>query len=469
MAYGSAQRMLRYCTEPWKHQIEALEFLYPRDFGALYTDMGSGKTKIMIDLIVNRGFKKTLIVAPKKVCRVWKPQFTIHAPNEPITVLDVSNIAGREKAGAIKEAVLESKLGQLVIVVNYDSVWREPFRSFLIKLGLDAIICDESHRIKTPSSKCSKALQFLGRRVKNRFLMTGTPLAQSPLDIYAQYRFLDPSIFGTNFHNFKLRYANLITVPGGFTMIDKKDPYKNLDELREKMLSCAFQTEVEQNLPPTQDITIEFDLSKETQKHYKEIQKEGVLLLKEGYVEAGNILTVITRLQQLSSGYLPVQTEDGKKIIEIDDSRRVALKELLEDLPPEEPVVVFAKYRKDIKNIRRIVKELGRKSSEVSGERDTLHNWIAGKTTVLVVQISAGAEGIDLTRAKYCIYYTLTSSLSKYKQSRKRVHRPGQTRPVIYYTLVGKMKRGKTIDERLVESLLNNQEITDYVMDLKEI
>lgn len=463
----------KFHTEPWPHQIEALKYLYPRNFGALYTDMGSGKTKIIIDLIVNRGFKITLIVAPKKVCRVWAPEFQKHAPNARIKVLDVSNVAGKDKAGVIKENVAMDDFDQIVIVNNYDSIWREPFKSFILgnvggkkAFKLDCVICDESHRIKNPGSKTSKMLQILGRRVDNRFLMTGTPLAQSPLDIYAQYRFLQPEIFGTNFDVFKGRYANLIPMQGGFSILNKKNPYKNKEELHDKMFSCAFQAEVVQNLPETMDITVEFDLSPAAQKHYKELRREGVLELKEGDVTAGNVLAVMTRLQQLCSGYLPVEDENGdKKIVDIDTSRREALRELLEDIPPDEPIVVFAKYRKDIKNIRKVVNELGRKSSELSGARDTMHNWEAGKTQVLVVQITAGAEGINLTRARYNIYYTPTHSLMQYLQSRKRSHRPGQTRGVVYYKLVSKMKKGTTIDENIYKALDNNQEIISEIMN----
>lgn len=458
-------------TTPWKHQKAALKFLYYRSFGALYTDMGSGKTKIMIDLIVNRRFKLTLIVAPKKVCRVWKPEFMKHAPNQSICVIDVSKVAGDRKAGIILETLTEAKFDQIVIVVNYDSVWRHPFKSFLLKLGIDCVICDESHRIKSPSSKCSRALQLIGKRVSNRYLMTGTPLAQNPLDIYAQYRFLAPEIFGTSFQRFKDEFSNQIRMPGGFTILDKKNPYKNLDRLHDLMFSCAFKMDVEESLPPTQDITLSFDMSTIAQKHYLEFKKESCLELDEGVVTAGNILTIITRLQQLTSGYLPVETNEGKAIVEIDDSRILRMRELLEDIAPEEPIVVFCKYRKDIKNIRKLVHEMGWKSSEVSGKRDTLDNWLAGNTKVLVVQISSGAEGIDLTRARYCIYYTLTHSLMQYKQSRKRVHRPGQTRPVIYYKLVAKMGKGKgrTVDELIIKSLDNNQELINTIMEEREV
>lgn len=461
---------MKFYTKPWEHQREALKYLMPREYGALYTTMGSGKTKIMVDLIINKGFKRTLIICPKKVCRIWPSEFAKHAPGALIHVLNVSTISGDKRLTWLLKNGLGSEIGQEIIVCNYDSVWREPFKSFLLEYKLDVVICDESHRIKTPGSKVSKFLALLGKRVSNRYLMTGTPLAQSPLDIYAQYRFLAPHIFGTRFDDFKYHYANFIRIRGGIDILNKSHPYRNLKELRERMFSCAFYTEANLDLPDTQDIDIEFDLPPSVEKTYKEFQREGCLELAEGTIEAGNVLTLILRLQQLVSGYLPVEDAyGGVKVKEIDDSRQLALQELLEDLPKDEPVVIFAKYTQDIKNIRKIVKKIERKSSEISGKEDTLDEWLEGKTTVLVAQIASGAEGIDLTRARYCVYYTLSTSLAHWEQSRKRVHRPGQTRSVLYYTLVAKMKTGKTIDEHISQSLRDKQSIVSSIMKNRKI
>ena len=463
---------LQFKTTPWKHQLAAVKYLMPLSYGALYTDMGTGKTKIIIDLIANKGYKRVLIVAPKKVCSVWGREFDKHAPEILQSPLNLSDIAGDKKVQAVNNLLnLPSKGGTLTLVCNYDSIWREPFKTFLLKkFKAEAVICDESHRIKSPSSKCSRFLTQLGKLTPNRFLMTGTPLAQSPLDIYAQYRFLNPLIFGTNFGNFKQEYANWIQVPAGFPMLDKKNPYKNLDKLQEKMFSCAFKTDSDIELPPTQDILPDFNLSTDAEKHYKELQKQGCMELGGGVVDGTCVLTLVTRLQQLTSGYLPIENEEGvKSFVEVDTGRQDTLSSMFEDLPPREPIVVFAKYRKDISNILEIVKQSGRKSSELSGKADTLKEWMAGKTDVLVVQISSGAEGIDLTRSHYCVYYTMTHSLSQYLQSRKRVHRPGQDNPVIYYTLVARMKKGVTIDEKILEALWSNQEVINTIMYDREV
>lgn len=461
------KRKLRAKTKPWKHQKRAVRYFMDRSYGALYTKPGTGKTKIMVDLIVNKGYKRVLIIAPKKVCDVWVQQFGIHTHSRNVSAIDVSSMAGAKKVPAILEHATQMKSASQVVVVNYDSVWREPLKKFLLKkYKADAVICDESHRIKTPGSKCSRMLNLLGRNTPERYLMTGTPIDQSPLDIYAQYRFLNSDIFGTRFNDFKHEYANWIQ-RDGYQMLVKKDPYKNLDQLRDKMMSCAFMAEVDLDLPPTRDILVEFDMPAKSEKFYKQMQKDKIVELRSGECEAANVLTMITRLQQISSGYLP--NEDGD-VEEIDTARKDTFRELLSGFPPDEPVIVFCKYRKDIYNARKAVHELGRKSSELSGKRDTMRNWINGKTSVLVIQISSGAEGLnELVKARYCVYYTMTHSKLLYEQSRKRLDRPGQTRSVTYYTLVSRMKKGRTIDQQILSSIQEGRNLVSKIMSSKQI
>lgn len=451
-------------TNPWKHQQEALDYLIPRDCAGLYTRMGSGKTKIMIDLINTRNFQRVLVVCPKKVCdlKVWEKQFQLHSTNREIEVVNLAQYSSTQKCGIVgKNWPTDKSQGQIVLVCNYDSVWREPFRSWLLnKAKLDCVICDESHRIKSPSSKVSSFLTLLGKRVKHRYLMTGTPLAQSPLDIYAQYRFLDPTIFGTRFDDFKWEYANMIRMDG-YDILDKKNPYKNLDRLRQKMFSCAFFVDAKLDLPETQDIVVTYQLPKETRKHYEFVKTENCLEIENaGSMVISCALTMIMRLQQIANGFIPVINEDKEKIlVDLDDERAETLKSILDGV--DEPVVVFARFKKDLKAIRKVTKELGKTYSELSGSRNTTDDWLEGKTDILGVQIQAGAEGIDLTRARYCVYYSLTHSLAQWEQSRARIHRPGQTKPVIYYTILAE----KTLDEDIYQGLLQKRDIVHDIIE----
>jgi SNF2 family DNA or RNA helicase len=437
---------------------------------ALLLQMGAGKTKICIDLINNKNYKLTLIVCPHKASRVWVKQFPIHSSDTEICVYNLCKFSSGKKVELMKKVAGEQKSdSKIVYIINYDSIWREPFRTYIKdKVRFDAIICDESHRLKSPSSKCSRFLQVLGRRCEHRYISTGTLLAQTPLDVYAQYRFLNPEVFGTSFETFRRRYTKLDVAKSmklGYEVLDKDEPYVNLEELNEKIMSCAFKVDAELDLPPTRDIIVEFDISSKAESLYKELQKEGAVELAKGNLEIDNVLTTVLRLQQLTSGFIRLEDEYGNTHTEVIDKARCdALEDLLTDLPQDEPVVVFAKFKQDIKNILKVCEKLGRSCSEMSGRKDEYDDWDAGKTSVLVVQIESGAEGLDFTRAKYAVYYSLTHKLWVYTQSRKRLHRPGQKHEVTYYILQGKLRKGKSVDEGILDSLNKNEHYIQKVM-----
>lgn len=463
---------LIFRTKPWKHQLAALRYLMKEEHSsaALLLQMGAGKTKICIDLINNKNYNLTLIVCPHKAARVWVKQFPIHSADTEIRVYNLCKFSSVRKVEFLKKMAGEQKLAnRIVCIVNYDSIWREPFRTYIKdKVRFDAIICDESHRMKSPSSKCSRFMQTLGRRCEHRYIATGTLLAQTPLDVYAQYRFLNPEVFGTSFEKFRRQYTKLDVVKSmklGYEVLDKKEPYINLDDLNEKIMSCAFKVDAELDLPPTRDILVEFDLPSKVESIYKEIEKEGAVELASGSLEIENVLTTTLRLQQLTSGFIKLTDEDGNKHTEVVSKARCeALEDLLTDLPKEEPVVVFAKFTKDIQNILKVCEALGRTCSEISGRKDEYDDWDAGKTSVLVVQIESGAEGLDFTRARYAVYYSLTHKLWVYSQSRKRLHRPGQKHEVTYYILQGKRSKGKSVDENILDSLNKNEDYIQKVM-----
>lgn len=462
---------LIFKTSPWEHQIKAVKYLIDKDYAALFTDMGTGKTKIMIDVVQNRRFKRVLVVATNKACEVWEQQVQIHGFSDRVRAVRLNQLSSEKAAKTILSLPKEESLTH-ILIINYEKVWRPEVSKVLMykRVGIDCVICDESHRIKSPGSSCSRFLTKLGKATHYRFLVTGTPLAETPIDIYAQYRFLQPSIFGTNFSKFRDEYENIdpvLTARIGFRMVDKKNPYKNLDKLKEKMYSCAFYVESSIKLPKQTDIVCTYKIPDKTyEKVYKPMVKEGIVILNGRVAEVENALAKISRTQQILSGFLPAEDDDGEvKTVNLDRSRVEFFKEVLKSCPDKEPVVVFANYRKDLKEIKRACKDLGIKSSELSGSEDTMSDWKEGKTRVLAVQYSSGSESIDLTRARFCIYYTLTSKLGLYLQSKKRIHRPGQTRAVSYFHILCRLPKGKSIDELAYEALKNKKDVVTYVMD----
>lgn len=461
-------------TKPWRHQLEALKYLYERDAAALYTKPGSGKTKVFVDLIVNRGFKRVVVVAPKKPCDVWPGQIMLHSDFNWENIIPLQKLSTDGKINELRLAMKQPKDKTLIFICNYESIWRKPLDRlwFYKKLGIDCVICDESHRIKTPGSKCSMFLSRLGNAVPHKYMLTGTPLAENPMDVYAQYRFLDRSIFGTNYDAFCSEYQNVdayATSKVGRIMLDKKQPYKNLDKLREKMFSCAFYTKATIKLPKTTRMIIRIPMDYKTEQVYKELSEEGAVEMGEGFMTVNNALAMIIRKQQVTSGYLPLEYDDGSKELKrISTFRRTFLLNFIKGLPEDEPLVVFAKFRKDLYAIRKVTERLGCGYSEVSGSEDTLEDWKAGKTRILGVQYTSGSESIDLTRAHLCIFYTLEHSLAKYDQALKRVHRPGQDNPCIYYHFVATMGSGRTVDEGIVDAWKKKKSYVDLVMKGEE-
>lgn len=463
-------------TKPWEHQLKALNYLYPRDIAALYTDMGTGKTKIMIDLMRNRDdMKRVLVVAPLKACKVWKEEIKRHGSESKFRVIYLAEIGVEKKCSLLSKELQSRKLDTsegvtTVIIINYESVWRNPIGDRLLSthVGIDTVICDESHRIKSPGSKCSRYLARIGKRVKNRYLVTGTPLAENPMDIYAQYRFLDPTIFGTNFGNFCAMYQNIDPIASskvGYTVLDSKNPYKNLDDLKEKMFSVAFTIKSSVKLPKMHSKVVKFDLGTKVSALYKELLKEGILDINNGTVETEAVISRILREQQITSGFLPVEQDDGtKKIVNLSKDRAECFLSIMDRIGLE-PVVVFCKFKKDIKNVQQACRKKGIPYSELSGSHDTMQAWKDGLTQVLIVQYSSGSESITLTRACHTIYYSLTHSYAQYKQSKKRIHRPTQTRECYYWHIIGKLDKGKSIDEKMIEALKSKKDIVDYIME----
>jgi SNF2 family DNA or RNA helicase len=210
-----------------------------------------------------------------------------------------------------------------------------------------------------------------------------------------------------------------------------------------------------------------FNLSNSARKTYTTLYRDMVADVGSGKVTVVNALTRLLRLQQITSGFLPVEDEGGTtNLQQIDTSKQELLADLLEDLPAHEPLVVFFRFTHDADSIRQKVEAAGRRYYELSGRINQLEDW---KTEcpgdlpagVIAVQIRAGGAGVDLTRACYCAYYSLGFSLGDYDQSRRRINRPGQTRPVRFYHLIA----NGTVDEDVYAALKAKTDVVNHIVD----
>lgn len=448
-------------TKPWRHQIEAFRFAMERllrggGAALLALEMGVGKTLVALMVLAAMAARRVLICCPLRVVPVWQQQIERHLDLPLIVVaLDdsVGSVANKKKLAEEKLKLAEVTGRPLVIIINYDSVWRSPFADWAEAQQWDLIIADESHRLKAPGGKASLAFKRLRSRARARLALTGTPLPHSPLDAYAQFRFLNQTIFGPSFAAFRQKYA----VMGGF---QKKQVtgFQQLDELEALMKTITFRVSKDVlDLPPETHVIYECDLSAEALRVYRDLEEDFVAEVRDGRVTAANAMVKLLRLQQVAGGW--VKTDDGQ-YRRVDSAKQNLLADTFEDIGAGEPVVVFCRFHADLDAVHEAAKTAGFESLELSGRRDQLKLWQDGQAQVLAVQISAGGVGVDLTRARYSIYYSLSFSLGEYDQALSRVHRPGQTRPVEHIHLVAR----NTVDRKIMRALEKRAEVVEAIL-----
>lgn len=449
-------RPIKSKTQAWQHQRRAFWFCHDKPGAMLGMEMGCGKSKVATDLIIHKGHQKTLILCPKSVVRgVWPGEFDVHAA-EPCHVVPLYKGTVAKKTEQLKAEMLKAEKEKLpfVAILNYESAWREPFATASLKIKWDCVVLDESHRVKSPGGKASRYCAKLGKVTKQRLCLTGTPMAHGPLDLYGQYRFLDPSIYGTNYAVFRSRYA----IMGGFE--DKQViGYMNKEELMDKFYSIGFVVKKDDvlDLPEQIHTYRTFELGPKSRRVYNDLENEFIAGVENGEITVSNALTKLLRLQQITGGY--VETDDGDAV-ELENGKQALLTDILEDLAEDEPIVVFARFTSDLKAIRDVCKKAGRSYGELSGQENKLQEFRDGKFSVLGVQIQAGGVGVNLTRARYNIYYSLGFSLTDYEQSLSRSHRPGQKRNVQYIHLLAE----KTVDQKVYRALKNRKNVIEDLL-----
>ncbi len=461
-------------TKPWEHQEQGYELAMRLDGSGIWFDMGCGKTKVAVDVHHNISSWLTLVVCPKKaIDSVWPEEFETHCASTNTTVLALGGKEPTSKKAemlerAIKQAVLDKR--SLIVIINYDAVWRGELGKLISRIKWQLIIADEIHRIKSHSGKASKFMARLAWMPHRPKLigLSGTPFPHSPLDAFGVCRFLDVSIFGKYWTPFRSRYA----VCGGPHNNWVKG-YKNIDELTKKVaeISISVRSEDVQDLPEFQDIPLTYEMNPKQKKIYEEFEAEMIAETDNDVMTASNALVKMLRLQQIASGFA---VDDQKVITNLSHGKSELLAELLEDLP-REPLVVFCQFREDLRRIAETAVDAKRGYFEISGRRDDLTEWKEAVREaresvddlepkpfpVLGVQIQSGGEAIDLTLARYCVYWTTGVSLGKYAQSRKRVHRPGQEFTVFYYTLAAK----GTVEESIARSMKRRKKMIDGILD----
>ena len=410
---------------------------------------------------------RVLIVAPTSVVAVWPKEFQEFADFK----YTCRTLLG-DKAHRLRELNDLQKFpfkAMKVAVINYESTWREGIFEALQEYDADLIICDESQRIKTHDAEQSKALHKLGDQARYKLILSGTPVQNNAIDIFSQYRFLDPTIFGQNFYQFRNRYA----VMGGFNR-RQIIGYKDLDGMIKKEHSIAFRITKNEaiDLPEQTFETRKVHFSKKEQDLYNRIKRDSYAELDSGgQITATTVLTKLLRLQQLTGGFLV--KDDAAKPEQVSKAKLDALSDIIEDyvIGAGKKLVIFARFIAEVKAIIDMVdKQLpkGMKQVAIYGDikkedrGDIVKQFQEDpNTTVFIGQIDTAGTGITLTAADTCVYYSKNFNYATYSQSLSRIHRIGQRNVCTYIDL----EVEKTIDELISKSLAKKEDMAKTVVD----
>jgi SNF2 family DNA or RNA helicase len=465
----------KFKTKPYKHQLTALEKSWNKETYAYFMEMGTGKTKVLIDnmsMLYDKGkIDGALIIAPKGVVKTWYEQeLPTHLPDhiENVTVLWQSNITKTQQEKL--ESLFEIETAFHILVMNVEAFSTDKgikFASKFLNSHKVLMAIDESTTIKTPTAKRTRNIINLGEYAKYRRIMTGSPVTKNPLDLYTQCYFLDSYLLDhASYYSFRNRYAVMKSMHVRGRTIQVVHKFQNLSELSEKLQEFSYRVLKEDclDLPPKNWTKRHITLSKEQQKVYDQMKKEALATLNGKVTSTMTVITQLMRLQQITCGHF---VADDGSTQEIKNNRITELMEVLDEI--EGKAIIWGHWQKDIQNIVNEIEKIHGPGSVVSyygltpqdERQDNIRRFQSDpKCRFLVGTPSTGGYGITLTAANTVIYYSNGYDLEKRLQSEDRAHRIGQKKNVTYIDIIAE----NTVDEKIVKSLRKKINIASEVL-----
>ena len=466
-------------TKPYDHQIEALNRGMDRSSYGYLMEMGTGKSKVLIDNLAGLALKGkvnfALIIAPKGVYRNWVAKEIPEHMSEQVTHRVIRWVASPNKTQkAEMQSVGKAFDGLTIFVMNVEAFSTvkgktagEWMAKHFGKLGMIAI--DESTTIKNHKAKRSKALMKIAAGFAYRRILTGSPITKSPMDAYAQFEFLGPGLLGsTSFYAFQGRYAVTQKRKMGRISFEQIVGYRNLEELTHKIDQHSYRVLKKDCLDlPEKIYTARYvSLTDEQFKMYEQLRNLAMTMLDGGeLVTAPAVITQILRMQQVLSGHL--KTDDGEMVY-FPSRRMEALTEIMEEHSGK--AIIWSRFRYDIQQITaRLNKEFGEGSAAAyfGDTPDEVRNDIVRNfqnpdhpLRFFVGNPATAGYGLTLTEANLCVYYANDYNLETRIQSEDRAHRIGQKNNVTYIDLI----TAGSIDEKIVEALRAKIEIGAKVL-----
>ena len=465
----------KFKLKPYEHQMSALEKSWNKETYGYFMEMGTGKTKVLIDnmaMLYDKGkINGALIIAPKGVVKTWHEQeLPTHLPNhvENVTTLWQPNITKKQ----------ETKLNNLfdlgtdlhIFIMNVEALSTSKgvkFAEKFLRSHRTLMALDESTTIKNPSAKRTKNVLALAPMAKYRRILTGSPVTKNPLDLYTQCEFLDPFLLNFNsWYAFRNRYAIMKTIHVRGRSIQTVHKFQNLGELSDRLKGFSYRVLKEDCLDLPEKIYMKrhVALTKEQENLYEQMRKTAIANLNGKVTSTVTVLTQLMRLQQITCGHF---VADDGTVQTIKNNRLDELMDVLEET--ENKAIIWAYWQRDVQDIKdAIEKKYGPRSvvdyyglTPQDERQDNIRRFQNdNECRFLIGTPSTGGYGITLTEANTVIYYSNGYDLEKRLQSEDRAHRIGQKKNVTYIDLIAE----DTVDEKIVKSLRKKINIASEVM-----
>jgi len=472
----------KFKTKPFAHQLKALEMSWDKKVFAYFMEMGTGKSKVLIDnvsMLYDKGLiNGCLIIAPKGVYKNW---YDSEIPTHMSDHVEKKMVLWEATASKTKEKELNSLFQSghdlHILIMNVEAFSTKKGKLFAEKFlncHKTLMAIDESTTIKNPEAIRTRAIVGLGKDVKYKRILTGSPVTKSPLDLFSQCYFLDPWLLDhQSFYSFKTRYAITKQINVSGRMVHLVVGYRNLGELSDKLKPFSFRVLKDDclDLPSKTFMKRTIQLTEEQKKVYKQMKEIALATLNGKLITTHNVITQLMRLHQITCGHF--KSDDGQTQ-KLSNNRLDELMDVLSEM--EGKAVIWAHYRYDIESIvEAIIKEHGEKSVVTYyGDTSTEDRQKAIKliqdpnspVRFIVGTPQTGGYGITLTGASTMIYYSNGYDLEKRQQSEARIDRIGQEKPMTYIDIIAE----GTVDEKIVKALRTKIDIASQIMgeELKE-